>query len=74
MSYLETIAYNTIKDIEERVKAGRISDKGDFEALCNYLEKYSVDVFYKELKNNELPTEVKIQCEKICQIVDEINE
>lgn len=74
MNYLDSMVYNTIKDIEEREKAGRISDKGDFEALCNYLEKYSVDVFYKELKNNELPTEVKIQYEKICEIVDEINE
>lgn len=74
MSYFENMAYETIKDIGKRITAGEISDKGDFEALCNYLEDYSVDIFLKELKNNQLPTEVREQYELICEMIDEINQ
>lgn len=74
MSYFENMAYETIKDIGKRITAGEISDRGSFEALCNYLEDYSIDIFLKELKNNQLPTEVREQYESICEIIDEINQ
>lgn len=73
MSYLETITYDTIRDLRERITAGEISDRGSFKELCDYLEEYDIEMFYKELKGNVLPAEVKVQYERICEIVDEIN-
>lgn len=74
MSYFENMAYETIKDIGKRITAGEISDRGSFKELCDYLEEYDIEMFYKELKGNVLPTEVKVQYEKICEMIDEINQ
>lgn len=73
MNYMEKTVYDTISDIKKRLIGREIKDESNFQALCDYLEKHSVDQFYKELKGDVLPTEVKIQYEKICEIVDEIN-
>lgn len=74
MSYFENMVYSTIKDIKKRLTAGKISDRGSFKELCDYLEEYDIEIFYKELKGNVLPAEVKVQYEKICEMIDEINQ
>ena len=70
MNYYEVL-YNTLQRIRILAITTKIRENHELKDLCDYLKKYDIDMFYKELNDGTLPKNIIDQCGLFCDIVKE---